>query len=45
MGEWKNLKARTKMGEIALSVVGHHYLHGGKGARPGKGDGCSAATR
>lgn len=37
---WTRLKARAKIGQIAASMVGQHYLHGAKGARPNGNDGA-----
>jgi len=37
---WNNLVARRLMGKAAISVRGHHYLKGGKGARPRGNDGA-----
>lgn len=37
---WGRLVARKTMAQIAVSMVGQHYVRGAKGARPGQRDGA-----
>lgn len=40
LANWGKRTARKLMAQVACSVVGHHYLKGGKGNRPSQPDGA-----